>query len=79
MQVLSFTSTTPSRVWKVAPTGQTWTQGGRSHWLHNFGTKKERRIPFVEGASSSGVSPMWMFVTIASPSFGIMYRSTQVR
>src|SRR3989304_715158 len=44
MQVLSFTSTTPSSVENVAPTGQTWTHGGCAHWLHSFGTKKLRKM-----------------------------------
>src|SRR3989338_1944736 len=40
MQRLESTRTTPSSVAKVAPTGQTWTHGGFSHWLQSFGTKK---------------------------------------
>ena len=34
------TSTTPSGLSKVAPTGQTWTQGEWAQWLQSFGTKK---------------------------------------
>src|SRR5512143_1770888 len=63
MHVFSFTRTTPSFVWNVAPTGQTWTQGGLAHWLHSFGTKKERRIDL------SAVVPFFL----------VMYRSTHVR
>jgi len=78
MQVLSLTSTTPSSVEKVAPTGQTCTHGGWAHWLQSFGTKKLRKMG-RDGISSSGASPVWMLVTTASPVLGIMYLSTQVR
>src|SRR4030067_2188579 len=77
IQRFSSTRTTPSSVLKVAPTGQTWTQGGLAHWLQSFGTKKLLRISF-SGTVSAPVS-LAMFWTITVPSFLITYFSTQVR
>src|SRR5512135_3308349 len=79
MHVFSLTRTTPSPVWKVAPTGHTWTQGGFAHWLHSFGTKKERRIVLSDAASGVASSPGAIALTVVWPFFRMMYRSTQVR
>src|SRR3990172_12596093 len=79
MHVLLLTRTTPSSVWNVAPTGQTWTQGGFAHWLHSFGTKKLRRIDRSAAESGTPSGFVSTVFTIASPFRLMMYRSTQVR
>src|SRR5512139_3157818 len=79
MHVFSLTRTTPSSVWKVAPTGQTWTQGGSAHWLHSFGTKKLRRIDLSSARSGAGSARGWMVFTVVAPLCRRAYRSTQVR
>src|SRR5512135_2565184 len=79
MHVFSFTRTTPSFVWNVAPTGQTWTQGGLAHWLQSFGTKKERRIDLSDAISGDGSRFGSIALTTVVPFFLVMYRSTHVR
>src|SRR4030066_475324 len=79
MHVFSLTRTTPSSVRKVAPTGQTCTQGGFAHWLHSFGTKKERRIDLSEAVSGAGSWFGPIALTVVTPFFRVMYRSTHVR
>src|SRR5512143_3781138 len=79
MHVLSFTRTTPSFVWNVAPTGQTWTQGGLAHWLHSFGTKKERRIDLSDAISGDGSTFGSIALTVVVPFFLVTYCSTHVR
>ena len=44
MQYFGSTSTAPSGVSNVAPTGQTWVQGDASQRLQSFGTKNDFRI-----------------------------------
>src|SRR4030042_1331637 len=78
MQVFSFTRTTPSFVWNVAPTGQTWTEGGLAHWLHSFGTKKERRIDLSEAVAGDGSAFGSIVLTVVVPFFLLMYPSTPV-
>ncbi len=68
MQYSSSTSTTPSRVVNVAPTGQTWTHGGLAQWLHSFGTKNVRRSPAsVSGAGKPSMPPLGLS-TVTAPS-----------
>src|SRR3972149_2344667 len=80
MQRLASTRTTPALVGKVAPTGQTWTQGGCAHWLHSLGTKKVLRTSrSSSGAIRAFLPGTLMLSTVASPSLVITYGSTQVR
>ena len=70
MHRLESTSTTPSSVAKVAPTGHTWTHGGCTQWLQSLGTKNVRST----SASSCAVSFAALLLTLmlsttTSPSF----------
>src|SRR5947207_933969 len=88
MQYLGSINTAPSGASKVAPTGQTWTQGECSHRLQSLGTKKECSIwSFAIGASGNPCIPPFGQSTIASPrvspepgfGLGMIYRSIHVR
>jgi len=79
MQRFSSTSTTPSSVAKVAPTGQTWTQGGFAQWLQSFGTKKLLRTFFSFSGEDRSGTALTIAETSTEPSVRITYRSTQVR
>ena len=52
MQYDLSTSTTPSGLSKVAPTGHTCTHGEFAQWLHSFGTKNT--LTFSSAGFSSG-------------------------
>src|SRR5512135_2295659 len=84
------TRTTPSGTWKVAPTGQTCTQGGFSHWLQSFGTKNPLSMssflmssyPSIPRSIFEVVNPSLAPIGESAcvfPSFVITYRSTHVR
>ena len=73
-----------------APTGQTWTQGGFSHWLQSFGTKNALSIS--SGLGDAGPASPWSMIGEMKPSLAPLgesasifpslvttYRSTQVR
>src|SRR3990172_551003 len=79
MQRLESTKTTPSSVAKVAPTGQTCTHGGCSHWLQSLGTKKLLRMSASLVFCLPFSLPVSMLSTTTLPSFLITYRSTHVR
>src|SRR5665647_962275 len=68
----------PSGVSKVAPTGQTCTQGDLEQWLHILGTKK------VFSISSAGTDCLKPSIpplgdsTLSDPSLRMVYCSTQL-
>src|SRR3990167_7305746 len=80
MHRFASTRITPSFVEKVAPTGQTWTQGGLAHWLHSLGTKKLRSTSRSSCVVSRAVLLLTLMPsTVTSRFLVITYRSTQVR
>src|SRR4051812_7371455 len=88
MQYLGSISTAPSGESKVAPTGQTWTQGECSQRLQSLGMKKECRISSLgTGGSGNPCMPPFGQSTRVSPrdcpepglALVMMYRSIQVR
>src|SRR3974390_2561984 len=78
-QYFGSTSTTPSGVTNVAPTGHTCVQGESAHWLHSFGTKKY--FPASSCATGNPSLPPSGEITSGFVMFPSVtwYRSTHVR